>query len=278
LAAIKEANKKVRFIKNKIYDYGESQIIPAISEVQQFVNNLKLYPVELEANYEPLLGSIMDCISSCMYQDLVFQFVKKTDNCTWNSATEFKVFIYRSVQESTPSIQGMMDINQEQELNEIIGDENNCEEGIQLISVPYTRRQLFKQSVDNIYAMYYLGRGRLHHYAYGAGLIGLYFYYRTKMESPEQNSCVNGIDNNTITNHQVRDSFFYKATTYFYLKYRALDDVFLHCLCNVIKEILQKVLKEGEQSINETFVMEYFMHTKNPDKFSSTFFSTVHFI
>jgi hypothetical protein len=33
----------------------------------------------------------------------------------------------------------------------------------------------------------------------------------------------------------------------------------------VIKEILQKVLKEGEQSINETFVMKYFMHTKNPD-------------
>ena len=81
LAAIKEANKKLRLTKNKIYDYGQSKIIPAISEVQQFVNNLKLYPVELEVNYEPLLGSIMDCISSCMYQDLVFRFVKKTDNC-----------------------------------------------------------------------------------------------------------------------------------------------------------------------------------------------------
>ena len=86
-----------------------------------------------------------------------------------------------------------MDNNQEQELNEIIGDENNCEEGIQLISVPYTRRELFKQNIENNYAMYHHGRDHLHFYAYGAGLIGLYFYYRTKIEPTEQNSCVNGI-------------------------------------------------------------------------------------
>jgi hypothetical protein len=109
----------------------------------------------------------------------------------------------------------MMDINQEQDLNEIIGHDNNCQEGVQMISVSYTRRQLFKQHIENIYAIYYIGRDRIHYRAYGAGLIGLYFYYRTKMESPEQICCVNGIENKTITNHQVRDSFFYKATTYF---------------------------------------------------------------
>ena len=43
--AIKETNEKVKLIKNKIYEYGQSKIIPAISDVQQYVNNLKLYPV-----------------------------------------------------------------------------------------------------------------------------------------------------------------------------------------------------------------------------------------